>query len=275
LPPASRVQHYENFPVASIVLPRRLRRPVEVIYAYARSADDIADEGSADARTRLAGLDQYLAALDRIEEGARPAEPMFADLHDVVAEWRLPLGLLRDLIDAFRQDVTTTRYATYGDLLDYSRRSANPVGRLLLHLYGKATDENLAWSDAICSALQFINFWQDVGVDLRKGRIYVPLEDLARHGVHESEWGPALAGDRRFVALMAFEVARSRALLWSGAPLCRALGGRAGIELRLTLAGGDRILRKIEQARYDVFTRRPTLGGSDWLRVLLRALTSP
>ena len=162
------VDHYENFPVASILLPRRLRRPVEAIYRFARSADDIADEGDASNEQRLQALAAYGAELDHIERGQRPSAPGFGLLAEVINEWSLPIQLFRDLLDAFAQDVVKKRYADYAELLDYCRRSANPVGRLLVHLVDRGSDENLRRSDCICSALQLINFWQDIAVDWKK-----------------------------------------------------------------------------------------------------------
>jgi squalene synthase HpnC len=265
------VDHYENFPVASILLPRRLRPAVEAIYAFARSADDLADEGDASPGQRLAALTAYDQALDAIERGEATADPMFARLAQVVAEYRLPLQLLRDLLSAFRQDVVTTRYPDFATLLDYCRRSANPVGRLVLALYGASVDANLRDSDAICSALQLINFLQDVAIDIRKGRIYLPLEDLARFGVSEANIEAGKA-DQPWRALMTFEAGRARALILDGAPLALRLPGRVGWELRLVVQGGLRILELIERADYDVFRRRPTLGPRDWLAVGWRAL---
>lgn len=266
------VDHYENFPVASILLPRRLVPAVEAIYAFARSADDIADEGDARPEERLAALDRYERELDAIAAGLPRGDPLFARLARVVAEYRLPLQPMRDLLSAFRQDVGTTRYAAYRDLLDYCRRSANPVGRLMLALYGEDGDQrNLAQSDAICTALQLINFWQDVGIDIAKGRIYLPLEDLAAHGVGED----AIARgdqDAAWRALMRFQVQRARALMLEGAPLATRLPGRIGWELRLVVQGGLRILEAIEAADYDVFGRRPTLGWRDWMVLGWRAL---
>jgi squalene synthase HpnC len=265
------VDHYENFPVASILLPRRLRPAVEAIYAFARSADDLADEGDATPDQRLAALAAYDQALDAIERGEASTDPMFARLAQVVAQYQLPLQLLRDLLSAFRQDVVTTRYPDYATLLDYCRRSANPVGRLVLALYGAAGEPNLRDSDAICSALQLINFWQDVAIDIGKGRIYLPLEDLARFGVSEAVIEAARL-EPPWRSLMRFEVGRARALIQDGAPLALRLPGRVGWELRLVVQGGLRILDLIEQADYDVFRRRPTLGARDWLVVAWRAL---
>jgi phytoene synthase len=263
------VEHYENFPVASWLLPARLRAPIEAIYGFARGADDIADEGDMEDAARLDGLDAYLRALDAIEQGATPAR--FEKIAAAIREHRLPVALLRDLIDAFKQDVVKKRYATYAELLDYSRRSANPVGRLLLHLFERTDAASLAQSDAICSSLQFINFWQDVAIDWRKGRVYLPLEDLARFGVEERQIDQGLA-DERWASLMAFESGRSRALMRSGSALGRALPGRAGMEIRATIAGGLAILDRIDAAKGDVFRRRPALRALDWMKILARSL---
>jgi squalene synthase HpnC len=265
------VDHYENFPVASILLPRHLVPAVEAIYAFARSADDLADEGDAAASERLTALAGYGRALDAIARGEAQTDPMFARLALVVAQYRLPLEPLRDLLSAFSQDVVTHRYANYAALLDYCRRSANPVGRLMLALYGHVDARSLEESDAICSALQLINFWQDVAIDYAKGRIYIPLEDLARFGVAEDAIAGAAAG-QAWRALMDFEVARARALMLSGASLPARLPGRIGWELRLVVQGGLRILDAIERAQYDVFRRRPQLGWRDWIVMGWRAL---
>ncbi len=265
------VEHYENFPVASFLLPKHLRRPVETIYRFARGADDIADEGNAGNEERLEGLARYGQELDRIERGQQPESPAFKELANIVAEWRLPLPLLRDLLDAFAQDVVQKRYTDYPELLDYCRRSANPVGRLLLHLFDRASDENLLRSDCICSALQLINFWQDVAVDWTKDRVYLPEEDLVRFGVVESQ----IAEQRctpEWTALLDFQVERTRALMLSGAPLVHELPGRLGWEIRLTVQGGLRILERIERVRGDIFRQRPVLGPADWLRMGGRAM---
>lgn len=268
------VDHYENFPVASILLPRRLRPAVEAIYAFARSADDLADEGDASPEERLAALRAYDSALDGIAAGTPPSHPMFARLAGVVAAYRLDLQPLRDLLSAFRQDVVTTRYPDYPTLLDYCRRSANPVGRLMLALYGVADATSLRQSDAVCSALQLINFWQDVAIDIAKGedgRIYLPQEDLARFGVTGDDIR-AGTDSPAWRALMRFEVERARALMLEGAPLAARLPGRVGWELRMVVQGGLRILEAIERVDYDVFRRRPKLGRTDWLAVGWRAI---
>lgn len=273
------VEHYENFPVASWLLPARVRPPIEAIYAFARGADDVADEGDLPDAARLAGLAGYLRALDEIERGGTPAEAPFARLATAVREWRLPLDLLRDLIDAFAQDVAKKRYATYAELLDYSRRSANPIGRLVLHCFEAIEDPASArpprysrpQSDAICSALQFINFWQDVAVDWKKGRVYIPQEDMDRFGVTEDHLARGAADDA-WSALMGFECRRSRALLLSGWPLAESLPGRLGLEIRATVHGGCTIVDKIEAAGGDVFRHRPVIRRLDWMKILIRAL---
>jgi squalene synthase HpnC len=264
------VDHYENFPVASLLLPRRLVPAVQAIYAFARGADDVADEGDATPEERLAALAGYETALVHIELGT-PADRAFEPLAAAIARHDLPFRPFHDLLSAFRQDVTVTRYQTYGELLDYCRRSANPVGVLMLHLYGAATPDNVRDSDAICTALQLINFWQDVALDQQKERIYVPLEDLARFAMSPAHLhDPAMHGKWR--ALMRFEVERTRALMLSGAPLAWRLPGRIGLELRLVVHGGLRILEAIEEVDYDVFRRRPALRRPDWLKVFWRAL---
>ena len=265
------VDHYENFPVASLLLPRRLRRPIEAIYRFARAADDIADEGDAPAAVRLQGLTEYGDELTRIERGEPPLRPAFTKLAAIVAEWRLPVPLLRDLLDAFAQDVVKKRYADYPELLDYCRRSANPVGRLLLHLVGTTSAENLQRSDCICSALQLVNFWQDVAIDWRKDRVYLPQADLARFAVTEAQIADGCSS-AEWAALLDFECERTRRLMLAGAPLVHQLPGRMGWEIRLTVQGGLRILERIRQVRGDVFRQRPVLGAGDWLRIGKRVL---
>ena len=265
------VGHYENFPVASLLLPAPLRRPVSVIYRFARSADDFADEGQLAPAERLARLEGYRAELRRLEAGESPASLLFRELLEVIAAHRLPFEPFYDLLDAFSQDVTKLRYATFAEVMDYCRRSADPVGRLMLHLYGRIDDENLACSNAICSALQLVNFWQDVEIDFRKDRIYLPQEDMARFGVTESQ---IAAGDVSggWWNLMRFQIERARTMLSAGAPLARRLPSRVSLEIRTAVQGGLRILEKIEGARGDVFRHRPVLRAWDWPLMLARAL---
>lgn len=264
------VGHYENFPVASVLLPSHLRPSVVAIYRFARTADDYADEGDLTGDERLARLARLAEDLHRIERGARPEAPFGIELAAAIARHDLPLGLFHDLLDAFAQDVLKSRYADFAELLDYARRSANPVGRLLLHVFDAARAETFRCSDLICSALQFINFWQDAGVDYAKGRIYVPQDDMQRFGVTEAQFA-AREANASFRALMRFEIERTRAMLHEGAALGRMLPGRIGLELRMIVAGGDTILRKLD-ADCDVFRARPVLRPSDWISMFMRAV---
>lgn len=268
------VNHYENFPVASLLLPKRLRHPIEAIYRFARGADDIADEGDASAEERLQGLNDYRAELDRIEGKKTPHTPAFAELAIVIADWRLPLALFRDLLDAFAQDVVKKRYVDYPELLDYCRRSANPVGRLLLHLADRASEENLRRSDAICTALQLINFWQDIAIDWQKDRVYLPQSELIRFGVSETQIAEQ-GCDTNWQALLDGQIDYAENLMREGAALVHALPGRMGWEIRFTIQGGLRILEKIRSVRGDVFRRRPQLKPLDWFRIGYRALSMP
>ncbi len=265
------VDHYENFPVASILLPRRLRRPIALIYRFARESDDFADEGDAPDAERLAQLAGFSRELQRIERGETPVIPWFSELAAVIREHDLPLPAFHDLLSAFAQDVTVKRYATYADVLDYCRRSADPVGRLLLALYGAATPKNLEYSSAICSSLQLINFWQDVAIDWKKDRVYFPQDEMQHYGISEAQ---IAAGDcsGRWTEFMAFQTARTRALLDSGRPLGRILKGRIGLEMRMIIAGGARILDRIDAVRGDVFRHRPVLTKPDWALMFGRSL---
>lgn len=263
--------HYENFPVASFLLPMRLRRPIGLIYAFARNADDFADEGDLPPEERLALLDGYKRQLDCIEAGETPDDPLFAALAGIIREHRLPIQLFRDLLDAFSQDVLKTRYENFGEVMDYCRRSANPVGRLLLHLYGELDERSLAYSDAICSALQLINFWQDVAIDYRKDRIYLPQDELRKFRVTEAQIARGDAGGN-WGMLMQFQIDRTRKLLQAGAPLGLVLKGRIGLEMRSIIAGGESILRKLHKSRGDMFNHRPKLTPLDWAYMTYRAV---
>lgn len=262
--------HYENFPVASWLLPRRLREPVAVIYAFARSADDLADEGHLPDTERLRGLDAARRQVELIAAGGTPHEPLYLALADVVARHALPTAPLLDLLAAFRQDVVQQRYADFEALLGYCRLSANPVGRLLLHLSDEASDENLRDSDDICTALQLANLWQDLGDDLReRGRIYLPQDALRDAGIDEA----ALLAHRDSPALrslVAEQVTRAEAMMRRGMPLGGRLRGRLGVEIRVTVEGGLAILRAVGQ-RTDSFAR-PVLRARDRLSMLLGGL---
>lgn len=265
------IAHYENFPVASLLLPRKFHQAVALIYRFAREADDLADEGEAPDAARLASLAGFREQVAKIERGETPDIPWFAALAEVIRRHRLPIEAFADLLSAFAQDITKKRYAVYAEVLDYARRSANPVGRLLLALYGAATTQNLAYSDAVCSSLQIINFLQDIAIDYRKGRLYMPQDELARFGVSEEQIARG-DSDENWRAFMAFQIARAREMLLRGAPLGRILAGRVGLEIRMIVQGGDRILSKIAAAEGDVFRHRPILLPHDWPIIFLRAL---
>jgi squalene synthase HpnC len=267
------VEHYENFPVASWLCPPALRPAVQAIYWFARTADDIADEGDAPAAERLALLAQYRRDLQRAAAGdtAGRWQPVFVPLHAAIVRHGLPLPLLDDLLSAFVQDVPNPHYPDRAALLDYCARSANPVGRLLLHLYGVQDARSLAESDAICSALQLINFWQDMSIDLPRGRHYVPVADAARHGLSlaDLQRGIDTPATRALVRDLA---AWAAGLMHEGLPLVHRVPGRAGWELRLVAQGGLRILDKIEAIGHATLTRRPTIGAFDAPRLLWRAV---
>lgn len=271
----SRVQgHYENFPVASLLCPAPLRAPIGAIYAFARIADDLADEGSATPQARLAALSAYSDELQATLAGHAPAYAPWPALAQAIATHQLPAAPLQALLSAFTQDVSTTRYADHTALMNYCERSANPIGRLLLHLYGVNEEKLLQQSDAICTALQLINFWQDVGVDALKnetqGRIYLPQDSLQRFSVSEKQILQQRY-DSVFAALLKYECEAARALMHSGAPLALALKGRIGWELRMVVQGGLRILEKIEQVQFNVFEARPSLNAMDMMLMAYRA----
>ena len=284
--------HYENFPVASWLCPPRLRPPIAAIYGFARTADDIADEGDASADERLADLTDFRADLAAVASGRAASArwpTVFGPLAVAMAKFGLPEALLADLLSAFMQDIRKTRdggaYADRTELLDYCRRSANPVGRLLLHLYGVAEPQALRQCDAICTALQLINFWQDPSVDLPRGRFYLPLADCTAQGLARESFDSfrpmsSAQPPRQAIALMAHEAAWARELMQQGAPLVHRLLGRAGWELRLVVQGGLRILDKIEALGFDTFSERPTIGKGDapllaWRTLWMRRQSQP
>jgi squalene synthase HpnC len=272
------VSHYENFPVASVLCPPRLRPAIAAIYHFARTADDLADEGDASAAQRLAALAQYRADLlaiagDQTHSGQWPQ--VFEPLQRVLQDFQLPLPLLADLLDAFAQDVRYTaaqrRYRDDAELLDYCTRSANPVGRLLLHLYGITEALSLTQSDQICSALQLINFWQDISSDVARGRWYPSQQAMTAHGVLDADLQPGSHSDKAR-QLMATYTRSARALMQAGAPLACRIPGRAGWELRLVVQGGLRMLDKIEAINFATWRTRPKLTARDVPLMLWRAL---
>jgi len=270
--------HYENFPVASWLCPPRLRPPIAAIYHFARTADDIADEGDAVPAERLRDLADFRRDLQAAAAG-RPPSPRWPAVFDPLAAeiraWKLPLQPLEDLLDAFVQDTEKSRdgagYADRTELLDYCRRSADPVGRLLLHLYGITDAASLARSDAVCTGLQLANFWQDLSVDLPRGRHYLCDADLARFGVDRATLAAGRDTDTTR-ALVADSTAWARACLLRGAPLALRIPGRAGWELRLVVQGGLRILDRIAALDHATLARRPTLGAQDLSIMAWRAL---
>ena len=272
--------HYENFPVASLLLPPDIRPHVAAVYAFARVADDFADEGSRGEAERHHLINEWRARLHRSAGGAALAEThdqldgpdqIFLALGETIRRCQLPMSLFEDLLSAFRQDITTHRYETWEAVLDYCRRSANPVGRLVLRIAGYRDEALDQASDALCTALQLTNFWQDLERDWRRGRLYVPAEDWRRCGAREADLDRGCLTDGWCQALQHAAV-RTRALYARGRRVCEAVGGRLGLELQLTWLGGMRILTRLERARFDVFTRRPTLGAVDVPSLLWGAL---
>jgi hydroxysqualene synthase len=263
--------HYENFPVASLLLPPPMRPHIAAIYAFARAADDFADEGDRPPDDRLRRLDDWHARLTACVAGAAADDPVFVALGETIRTCALPVGLFEDLLSAFRQDVTTTRYASWADVRDYCRRSANPIGRLVLRVSGRADDRLDAASDAVCTALQLTNFWQDLDRDWRKGRLYVPRETIERAGASERDLD-ARAITPAWREALSDMAARTRALFDAGRPVCDGVEGRLRYELRFTWLGGRRILDRLEAAGFDVFAARPTLGAADLASLAWRAV---
>lgn len=263
--------HYENFPVASRLLPKHLRLPIAVIYAFARRADDFSDEGDLTNDERITALTDFGNKLDQLEHGQFVDDFTFIALADVIEQHQLPFSLFHDLLTAFKMDVTKTRYANFGEVMGYCRYSANPVGRLLLHLNKANTPQNLGYSDAVCSALQLINFLQDISQDLKENdRIYLPQDEMERYGVSEDDLlnKNTNSASRK---LIEFQIRRTLKLMQAGAPLGKVLKGRMGLELRMTIMGGTRILYKLNQQYENVFSR-PRLSKWDIGWVICKAI---
>jgi phytoene synthase len=283
-------QHYENFPVASLLLPAAMRPHIAAIYAFARAADDFADEGNHTPAERLSLLDDWAARLRATAVSSPGSSPgpqpparnplalgpspdfIFLALGNTIRSCSLPVGLFEDLLSAFRQDVGTKRYATWAEVMDYCRRSANPVGRLVLGVAGHADARLDRASDAVCTALQLTNFWQDLDRDWQKGRLYVPREEYERFGARLEDLDARVMSPAWREAL-AETTARTRRLFEEGRAVCDGLGGRLRYELRLTWLGGMRILDRLERSGFDVFTARPTLGRSDVPALLWSAVS--
>jgi squalene synthase HpnC len=254
--------HYENFPVASVLLPKRMRPHIAAIYAFARTADDIADEPGRQPSERLSLLADLALRLDEAERGSA-ADPIFVALADTIERCSLPIGLFHDLLSAFRQDVTVHRYATWADVDDYCRRSANPVGRLVLRVAGVHDPAADRASDDVCTALQLANFWQDFGRDWTSGRLYVPAEEMERHGASTDGLAGGSTLPESWTATLRACVERTWRLFHRGRPVADVVRGRLRWELRATWLGGTRILEKIEALGYDTLRQRPSLGTAD------------
>ncbi len=279
--------HYENFPVASLLLPRRARRHVAAVYAFARAADDFADEGEWTVQERKQLLDGWLQRLRQAASSAEPGLPprvgepsntsaIFLAVGATIRDCSLPVDLFEDLLSAFRQDVDVTRYNTWAELLEYCRRSANPIGRLVLRISGLGDAQLDAWSDDICTALQLTNFWQDVKADYDRGRVYLPLEEQQLHDVREEDLAAGRITPAWQEALSAAAL-RTRGLFEAGRPLCDAMRGRLRYELRATWLGGTRVLDRLARTRFDVVSPRPAVGLLDapWFACQILAWTPP
>ena len=260
--------HYENFPVASWLLPKHLRRPIAVIYAFARTADDLADEGDTSDAQRLRLLENYGEQLQHMNQSS---DPIFIALTDVMQNYHLPIQLFNDLLTAFKMDVTKKRYNSFEELLEYCRHSANPIGRLLVHLNNQVTEKNLHDADQICTALQLINFYQDLHQDYHENnRIYIPQDELISHAITEKHFSTCIS-DEAMQKLMKSQISRARNMLLSGRDLSKILTGRMGLELKMVISGGLLICDKLLNTE-NIFTR-PRLNRIDWLKVGVYALS--
>ena len=264
--------HYENFPVGSFLLPKEFRPPIRLVYAFARVADDIADEGNDSKETRLQRLDDWEGEFRKSLAG-RATVPFFRELAEVVAHYAIPESLFLDLIAAFRMDAAGKEYLTFEDLLFYCRHSANPVGRILLHIFDCANDETCRLSDSICTALQLANFWQDLSVDIKRNRVYIPRDDLQRFGLTADDLRNG-GGTAAIPALLKFQVERTKKLFLDGKPLFRLIDRHFALELRLTYHGGVRILEKVEHLGYNTLSRRPVITNVDRALIAIRSLLS-
>ena len=267
--------HYENFPVASIILPKHLRRPIALIYAFARQADDFADEGNMPDLDRLNNLNHYKDQLDLINNNTQSQSEFFNALGKMVREFNLPLQLFYDLLTAFSQDVIKSRYADFNEIKDYCTRSANPIGQLLLHLYQLANPQNIIYANQICTSLQLINFYQDIAIDFdhthHKRRIYLCQDEMTQFNVTEAQIANKLVNEN-WQRLMRFNIDRAQHLLNAGKPLGKILPGRLGLEMRLVINGGEHILKQLRNVNGDIFRRRPTIKAWHWPIIGLKSL---
>ncbi len=263
-------KHYENFPVGSWIVPKDKRKYIHAVYAFARTADDFADEGHYADEERLNLLDLWEEQLILASD---TSDPFFTLLHETIEKFSIPVELFKDLLKAFRMDIKIKRYATKKDLLEYCRYSANPVGRIVLYIFDYKDPVLHSLSDHICTALQLTNFWQDIRIDLLKGRIYIPLEDMEYSGYGEEDLKKHVVNDA-FTRLLSEEIAFTRDLFMKGHPLCDKVKGRLSFELKAIWAGGMKILEKIEKNGYDVFHKRPVITLRDKVEILARLILS-
>lgn len=269
-------RHYENFPVASIFIPKKQRRALRLIYAFARVADDFADEGNVSTGERLERIDQWGVALHNALDG-KETNTFFRSLAQVIQEFGIPVHLFDDLLTAFRIDARGPYFASFDDLAFYCKHSANPVGRIVLHLFGSATEQNCLWSDDICTALQLTNFWQDISVDIQKKRVYIPDTDFEQYGSSREKMLNGIM-DKGFRPLLKFEIERTKRLFMNGVPLFQSVDTKLKIpvglrfQLRLTWHGGMRVLEKIEKCNFEIMHRRLPLNIFDTALIVMRSL---
>ena len=266
--------HYENFPVASRLLIKDLRYPVSAVYAFARSADDFADEGEHTESERLALLNGFAEELDKIQADQTSTHPVFIALKDVIDRFQVPVSLFYDLLKAFKQDVTKTRYNNFAEILDYCSLSANPVGRILLYLNRSADNANLNYSDAICTGLQLINFYQDIAQDIAENnRLYLPVDEMKQLSVSVSVLTQKINNEHTR-ELLELQLRRARSIYIQGRPLCKKLSGRFAVEIGVIYHGGLIILKKLEQNTDNIYLR-PRLTRQDKVNMLMRGLLCP
>jgi squalene synthase HpnC len=265
------VDHYENFPIASIILPKHLRAPIETIYNFARSADDIADSRELPATFKQERLGFFREEFQRIQSDHSPLTPLFSELALLIAQHNLPIILFFQLLDAFEQDLTIKRYENFAQLRLYCNRSANPVGRILLHLFGHAQDDNLQWSDSICTSLQIINFLQDITDDYEMGRIYLPQDEMDSFGVTEHHIKNKVF-DLSWLNFMDFQINRARQYLDDGSALYDKLPGRMGIEIKTIVKSGLQVTKKLSASRGNVFAKTHKINSLDFACILFQTI---
>lgn len=262
--------HYENFPVLSLTLPNEAKKHIAVVYKFARQADDLADEGDINSESRIENLDFYERSLRNTLAG-KPESDFWTALLNSVKECKLTHQYFYDLLNAFKQDVCTKRYSTFESLIDYCRRSANPVGRIVLEICGVRCEDAFRYSDSICTALQLTNFYQDVSVDWQKGRIYIPQTEMEKFGVDEKIFDEK-QNNANFKSLLKYQIERTRNLFSEGRNLIPFLPKSLLVQIKMTILGGEKILDKIEELDYNVLVQRPKLNKIDYLQIFAKGL---